>query len=155
MAEAEFDIATELEGKTLDVLARIVSDYEQGAVSQPQASFALQAVFNTTSGLVGDEVFNFISTASAEVNKDQGRDLIRRFFVNPEKAEMVLVEYQFGEAGVTLKRGPYPRDPKQVNAWERESHATFEHEANPFEAARVRFVGYADALTRAGFQEIK
>jgi len=150
----EINLTEELERKTLDALALVMTEYQTGGISQPTAAFALRAIFVATSGLAGNEVFDLTSKASAEIDKDAKRDMVRRFFVHPAAQEMVLLEYQFGEAEVTLKRGRYPRQPNQVNLWEKSSRATFEHEVNPFEAARQRFTGFADSLARKGFQEI-
>ena len=154
MEEQTFNLADELERKTLDVLSRIVSDFEQGAISQPSARFALRILFDTTSGLVGDEAFYLVSAASEMINAEPDTDMAKRFFVNQAKQEIVLLTYQFGEAQVGLKRGSLPKDSRKA-VWERESKATFETETNPFEAARVRFKGYAESLLRHGFMEIK
>ena len=154
MENAEIIKGEELERKTLEALSTILNDYEQGAISQPTASYALRSVFHATSGIVGNETFELMSNASKEVNADEGRDVVRRVFFNPDKKELVLLEYQFGEAEVVLKRGKYPMTSSQVNIWDKSSKATFESEINPFEAARKRFTGYADSLLRAGFQEM-
>lgn len=154
MDNLSINLGEELERKTLEALARVVSDYETGAVSQPQARYGLQLIFTTTSGLVGNEAFDLVSQASAQINEQPTRDMVRRFFVHPTKGEMVLLSYQYGEAEVVIKRCKYPRKASDVNAWDRTSKATFETEVNPYEAAKDRFVGYAASLCRVGFQEI-
>ncbi len=154
MTEPDYNPTEELERKTLDVLARILHDYEQGIVSQAQASHSLRAIFDTVSGLVGTEVFDFISEASAHVDADQKKDKLRRFFVHPSRKEIVAIEFQYGETGVSLKLGKFPDPEAEGFDWSRKSHATFEDELNPFEAAKQRFDGYADSLSRAGFKEV-
>jgi hypothetical protein len=145
------DYASELERKTLEALAVVLNDYEQGAISQPTAAYALRSIFTVTSGLAGGDTFDMISQASALVEADAKRDVQRRFYVHPGEKEVIAITYQFGEAEVGLRRGSLKGGQLR---WTRESQATFQEEVNPFEAARHRFEGYADQLKRLGYEEI-
>lgn len=154
MVDTSINLRDELERKTLEALARVVSDFERMAISQAQARLALDILFAATSGLTGGETFNLVSQASAEINAESKRDYARRFFVHPNKKELLLLQYAYGEAEVTIKRGKYPMKSGEVNMWERSSRATFQNEPDPFETAAIRYREYADALLRQGFQEI-
>lgn len=149
-----FNLQDELDRKTLDALATLVSEVESGAISRSEADFALRILFQSVSGLVSNEAFDLMSKASAELSRHE-RFSLRRVFLKGR--EVVVLEYQYGEACVTLKRGRIAGDSdgRETLRWDADKVATFEHELNPFEAAHVRFNGYADVLLRQGFVEVK
>jgi hypothetical protein len=152
MPNEEYSLTDELERKTMDALSRVLADYEQGAISQPSAAVALRTLFDATSGLLSGECFNLLSEASKMVSGDGVRfDLVRRFFIH-ENGEFALIEYQYGEAVITLRKGKRSGD---GFVWARESRATFDDQPNPFEVAKERFDGYAQSMVRLGFKELK
>lgn len=146
-----FNVIDELDRKTLDAVAQILVDLGQGSIAQPQASYAIKVLFMATSGLAGKEAFDLVSQASAEIEAQRGIHALRRFFVQGQK--VALLEYQFGESEVKVKRGLIQTSPAGIR-WERASVAMFEDQPNPFESARERFDGYAASLVRAGYQEV-
>ncbi len=153
----DYTLIDELERKALDALSRILSDFDAGAISQPAAAFALRTLFDAVSGLVGADTFDLISEASKKVNETQHNDQQRRLFVHASGTDFCLLEYQYGEAEITVKRGSVAMESAGARIkWHRDSKATFEDEPNPFEAAAARFKQYAETMqNNFGFVEIK
>lgn len=150
---SEPTIDDEIERKTLDSLAQIMQDQQQGVVSQSEASYALRILFMNVSGLVSQDTFDLVTEASKELGDGQTKSKIRRFFVNITNQRMVLIEYEFGSTEILIKQGR-TRTSNDVGAWERISRVSFESEVNPFEAAMTRFNSYIASLLRTGFREI-
>lgn len=148
----EINIADELERKTLEALSAVISDYEQGICSRSAAAYALRAIFNATAGLCGNEAFDLLNRASAEIGEE--REVKSRFFYHPERQELVLLTYQYGESHVCLKRASTKQD-QEGFVWSRVASSSFDDQLDPFAAARQRFGAYADSLERNGYLEIE
>lgn len=158
MAEEEYTLMDELGRKTMDALATLLTDLDRGAITRPQASYAISVLFQATSGLVGTDCFDLISEASKQVNDGMHLDRARRIFIRmgdgTRPTELILIEYQYGEAQLTIKRAVSPIFAGTVE-WTQSKSAQFDHELDPFGAAHERFLGYARALTKQGFTEIE
>lgn len=154
MEDQLYNLSDELERKTLEALSSLLEDFEQGIVSPSQAACGLRALFTATSGLVSKDIFEMMSTASAQINARTHEDVRRRVFANAKQRTLVVIEYCYGNKGVTFKRCVYPTSANDVGRWEKNETASFADQTNPYEAAHERFEGYARVLQRHGFQEL-
>lgn len=147
-----YTLADELDRKTLDALASILTQVSEGVASRAEADFGLRILFQAVSGIVSGEAFDLMSKASKEL-QEYDRTSVRRVLLKPP--EVVLIEYQFGEPRLTLKRGELVHSSVGHSIqWHIDKVASYEHEINPFEAAHARFKGYSDVLLRQGFIEV-
>lgn len=154
MSDFATDIKNEIERKGMEVLLRVLTDFERGACSPSQAQYAVSALFDASSGIVSDELFQMMSEASKEVACDKSNmERQVKILVNPTTQQIVVLTYRFGEAGVGFKLGYITS--AAANNWERSTFVEFYHEEDPFKQARLRFDGYSDLLTRKGFREIE
>lgn len=145
--QPSFDLRDELNRKASDTLAQILQDHGCGVSSHVEARASIAALFSAISGLVDKEVFELISEASAEINKDTAAHAYRRLFTNGSR--LVSLEYQWGEAQITLKIATHGN----LN-WESCKVISFGDEANPFAAAKDRFDQYVSSFIRQGYEEL-
>lgn len=155
MNETDYSFTDELGRKTLDAVATVMTDLEQGAMRPDQASIAVKAVFQAVSGLVGKDIFDLLSQASKEIQGGLEAVTTRRIFIDPAKRVVFQVEYEQGSAQSTFRVGRLPDSIGAEMTWQRESRSEFQDRANPFAAAHEHFQLTAKALKERGFVEIK
>lgn len=71
-------LVRELNLKAMTAISNLLSDYDRGLISRAQANTGCRAVFDTVSGLVSSDTFEYISMAANEFKGAKGCQLSLR-----------------------------------------------------------------------------
>lgn len=129
---AEVNIQAELDRKAADALGAILSDYNNGLISNGEARTALRTAFACVSGLVAEDVFDLFSAASAMLKEEAEPTILKRLYA--AAGRVVQVELELGGETVVMKR----RD-EGSDEWNEVRALSFGKEPIPFEAAKDGF----------------
>lgn len=142
--------ADEIDRKALEQIERIMGNLKTGCVSWGEARFALTVLFDAVSGLCSKDVFDLISSASAELSADEQRTTMTRIFMNT-KGALALFEYGCGDSFLLVKRRAAGSEQPD---WDKVTRVTCEGKEIPFEIAKQRMEQYSAAMLRDGYWRI-
>ena len=137
----------ELDRKTLEAMENALRGQQQGRIAPAELHTALQAIWDTTAGLVREDISHLVA---AMLNHVKEGIVIKRLFVNVNLS-ILQVEHDLTASIVLVKVSP----DHHTQAWGKVNTHSFDDKVNPGASAQKCFTRIVGALPARGWVEVK